>query len=174
MNTSPRIPPVIPGTRPALAAVEQGIINQRGAISPLYQVLLNSAPLAQGWEKLLTALRNQSSVPAGLRELTILRVAVLNHAPFEFDAHVPHALKAGIGQATIDALKAPGIDAVFSPVERAVLTLTDEMTRNVQVHDDVFDAVRPHFDAQALTELVATIAAYNMVSRFLEAMRIGH
>jgi hypothetical protein len=25
-----------------------------------------------------------------------------------------------------------------------------------------------------VTELVATIAAYNMVSRFLEALRIGH
>jgi 4-carboxymuconolactone decarboxylase len=27
-------------------------------------VLLNSPPLAQGWEQLLTAVRNRSSVPA--------------------------------------------------------------------------------------------------------------
>jgi AhpD family alkylhydroperoxidase len=43
---------------------------------------------------LLTAVRNRSSLPADLRELVILRVAVLNRAPFEFDAHLPRARKA--------------------------------------------------------------------------------
>lgn len=172
--TTSRIPPVAPGTRPELAAIEAGIVAERGGISPLYQMLLNSPPLAEGWEKLLTAIRNRSSVPADLREIAILRVAVLNGAPFEFDAHVPHALKAGVSQATIDALRAPEIDASFTPVERAVLALTDEMTRNVHVRDTVFDPLRAHFDAKSLVELVATVAAYNMVSRFLEALRIGH
>ena len=137
-------------------------------------MLLNSAPLAEGWEKMLTAIRNRSSVPPGLREMVILRVAVLNRAPFEFAAHVPVALKVGVSQAKIDALQVPEIDASFTPIERAVLALTDEMTRKVQVSDAVFDPLRPHFDAQGLVELVATVAAYNMVSRFLEALRIGH
>jgi 4-carboxymuconolactone decarboxylase len=35
-------------------------------------------------------------------------------------------------------------------------------------------AQRAYFDARALVELVATVAAYNMVSRFLEALQIGH
>jgi alkylhydroperoxidase family enzyme len=48
------------------------------------------------------------------------------------------------------------------------------MTRDVQVDDAVFEPLRAHFDAQGLVELVATVAAYNMVSRFLEALRIGH
>ncbi len=137
-------------------------------------MLLNSTPLAEGWEKLLTAIRNRSSVPPDLREIVILRVAVLNGAPFEFDAHVPHALKAGVSQARIDALRAPEIGAPFNPLERAVLALTDEMTRDVHVRDEVFDPLRPHFDAKTMVELVATVAAYNMVSRFLEALRIGH
>lgn len=174
MTTPPRIPPVVPGTRRELAAIEMSIVAERGRISPLYQMLLNSAPLAEGWEKLLTAIRSRTSVPPDLREMVILRVAVLNGAPFEFDAHVPHALKAGMSQARIDALRAPEIHASFSPLERAVLALTDEMTRNVRVRDEVFDPLRPHFDAKTMVELVATVAAYNMVSRFLEALRIGH
>jgi hypothetical protein len=76
-----RITPVTPGTRPELAAIEAGITAERGRVSLLYQVLLNSPPLAQGWEQLLTAVRNRSSVPALLREMVILRVAVLNRAP---------------------------------------------------------------------------------------------
>jgi alkylhydroperoxidase family enzyme len=48
------------------------------------------------------------------------------------------------------------------------------MTRDVQVPDALFDPLRQLFDERALVELVATVAAYNMVSRFLEALRIGH
>ena len=174
MTGFPRLPPVVPGTRPELAAVEAGILGERGRISLLYQVLLNSPPVAEGWEKLLTAVRNRSSLPPAIREMVILRVAVLNRAPFEFDAHVPHASAAGMSAAKIEALRAPVPGDLFDADERAVLALTDAMTRDVQVDDALFAPLVPRFDAQGLVDLVATVAAYNMVSRFLEALRIGH
>jgi alkylhydroperoxidase family enzyme len=46
------------------------------------------------------------------------------------------------------------------------------MTRNIRVPKAIFEAVQHEFDAQMLVELTATIAAYNMVSRFLEALEI--
>ena len=171
---TPRIPPVVPGTRPELNAIEASILAERGRINLLYQVLLNSAPLAQGWEKLLTAIRNHNSMPPDLREMVMVRVAVLNRAPFEIDAHIPLAMKAGVSIEKLEALRADDIGAVFTPREHAVLALTDAMTRSVQVPDAIFEALRAHFDTRALLELVATVAAYNMVSRLLEALQIGH
>ena len=173
-GNGPRIPPVEPGTRPDLAAIERSILAERGRISTLYQVLLNSAPLAEGWEKLLTAIRNRSSLPADMRELVILRVAVQNRAPFEFEAHAPHARRAGVSDEKIRALEAQEIGAPFDAAERAVLAFADAMTRDVQVPDALYEPIARRFDAQGVVELVATIAAYNMVSRFLEALRIGH
>ena len=35
-------------------------------------------------------------------------------------------------------------------------------------------ALQAEYDAQRLVELVATVAAYNMVSRFLVALDVGH
>src|SRR5512140_307907 len=105
MNTAHvRVPLVQPGTRPELAEIESRILAERGRISLLYQVLLKSEPIAAGWERMLTAVRNQTGVPADLRELMILRVAVLNGALFEFDAHVPHAERAGVGAEKIAAV----------------------------------------------------------------------
>ena len=173
MSTA-RIPPVEPGTRPDLAAIERSILAERGRISALYQVLLNSAPLAEGWEKLLTAIRNRSSLPPDVRELVILRVAVQNRAPFEFAAHVPHARRAGVSEEKIRALETQDIGAPFDAADRAVLAFADAMTRDVQVPDALYEPIARRFDAQGVVELVATIAAYNMVSRFLEALRIGH
>ena len=169
-----RVPPVVPGTHAELGAIEASIRSQRGDISLLYQILLNSAPLAEGWEKLLTAVRNRSSLPPDIREMVILRVAALNHAPFEFEAHAPVARKVGVTDAKLAALRDAKPGDAFTPLERAVLALTDTMTRDVQVPDVMFEPLRDHFDTRALVELVATVAAYNMVSRFLEALQIGH
>ncbi len=171
-----RIIPITPGTRPELAAQEAQIQAERGRISPLYQVLLNSPPIAHGWEQMLSAVRNRNSIPACLREMVILRVAVLNRAPYEFDAHVPHALKAGVAQTVIDGLRAVPLaaDLPLSPAERVALHLTDAMTRDIEVPEALYDEVKQHFDAQGQIDLVATAAAYNMVSRFLVALQIGH
>jgi AhpD family alkylhydroperoxidase len=169
-----RVPPVVPGTRSELATVEASIRAERGEIPLLYQVLLNSPPIAEGWEKMLTAVRNRSSVPADLREMVIMRVAVLNRAPYELEAHRPVALRCGVSETKIEALRAREPGAAFTPLERAVLALTDAMTREIQVPDSLFEPLRAHFDSRVLVELVATVAAYNMVSRLLEALHIGH
>ena len=169
-----RVPLVEPGTRPELAEIEKSILAQRGRISDLYRVLLNSGPLAAGWEAMLTAVRNKSSVPADLRELMILRVAVVNRAPYEFDAHVPHAQKAGVSDAKIAAVRETVIGSVFSDSEALVLELADAMTRNIDVPEALMDRLKTKLDARGVVETVATVAAYNMVSRFLVALQIGH
>ena len=169
-----RVPLVQPGTRPELADIEARIMAERGRVSLLYQVLLNSGPIAAGWERMLTAVRNQTGVPADLRELMILRVAVLNNAPFEFDAHVPHAERAGVDAARIAATREPGIAALFTPLERLLLQLTDAMTRDIVVPEALMDELRRHFDAKGIVEVVATVAAYNMVSRLLVALNVAH
>ena len=171
-----RIPLVIPGTQPELAVQEAQIMAERGRISPLYGVLLNSPPIAHGWEQMLSAVRNRNSIPAGLRELVILRVAVLNRAPYEFDAHVPHALAAGVSAEAVEASRSMPLtaDAPFTAAQRVALRLTDAMTRDIEVPDALYAEVRLHFDVQGQIDLVATVAAYNMVSRFLVALQIGH
>jgi AhpD family alkylhydroperoxidase len=169
-RSKPRVAPVAPGTRPELAELEARIRGARGRLSPLYQVLLNSPQLAAGWEHLFTVIRQQTSVPPALRELVILRIAVLNGADYEFEAHVPHALQAGMTQAAIDLLRKGEVRG--SESETLVLRYTDAMTRELQVPDALFEQLRKHFDDKALVELTATIAGYNMVSRFLIAMRI--
>lgn len=170
-----RIPFVEPGTRPELADIERGILAERGRVSILYQALLNSPPLASGWEKLLTAVRNQNTLPADLRELMIIRVAVLNGADFEYHAHVPHALKAGMAQEKIDALRFVAVPMeIYTETEQLLIRLTDAMTRQIVVPNEIMEGLQATFDARGVLEAVATVASYNMVSRLLVALDISH
>ena len=169
-----RVPLVEPGTNSELQATEARIMAERGRISLLYQVLLNSEPIAQGWEQMLTAVRNKTSVAPGHREMMILRVAVLNNAEFEFDAHIPHALKAGVSQEKIELIKHLELSDQFNQQERLLLSLTDHMTKDVGVPENLMTELNSHYSPKEVVEIVATIAAYNMVSRFLVALNIKH
>ena len=60
-----------------------------GLLLNLDKVLLHSPALAKGWNHFMGAVRRQTSLPGNLRELAILRVAVLNQAPYEFLHHAP-------------------------------------------------------------------------------------
>lgn len=171
---STRINPVVPGSKPELAEIEKKILEERGRISPLYQTLLNAPEIAQGWEALLTAIRNRNSLSPAIREMIILRVAILNRADYEFDAHEPHALKAGVSPEKIAAIRELNLPNLFSEQETLILKLTDVMTKDIQVPDELFDQVKPHFNDTQRLELVATISAYNMVSRLLNALHVGH
>lgn len=169
-----RIQEVLPGSRPELAGIEANILKERGRISHLYKVLLNSPDIAQGWESLLTAVRNRSSLPASLKELMILRVAVLNRAQYEFDAHRPHAINAGVSEEQIQLIQQDKITTGFTELEILVIEFTDVMTRDIQVPDALYSSVKAHFNDREILEVVTTIAAYNMVSRLLTALHVGH
>ena len=174
MTSATRLAPIQPDTRPELAELEAKIIRKRGKITPLYQHLLNSPEMAQGWEEFLSAVRQRNSLPADLRELIILRVAVLNQAPYEFEAHITHARQAGISDVKIQAVKETTISSLFTTHEQLVLKLADTMTQQIHVPDALFAQIAQHYAGKELLDLCITIGAYNMVSRVLVALHIGH
>jgi len=157
---------------PEVAELAAQIRKERGKMHNLYKMLLNSPPIARGWLNLLTAVRQQANLSGKYRELAILLVAIINGAEYERAGHVPHAKKEGLTDAQIDALADWRKSKAFDDVERSVLAYTEAMTKEVHVSDAVFAAVTKHFDQREMTELTATIAAYNLVSRFLEALQI--
>ena len=148
------------------------IVAERGSVLHLYQMLLHSPPVAQGWLGYLTAIRQQCSLSGSLRELVIMRVAASNGAPYEAEQHAPIALKEGLTEGQLADLDHWEGSLTYTPEQRAVLKLTDGMTRNVQVPATAIAAVRKFLSDREVVELVATVAAYNMVSRFLEALDI--
>jgi alkylhydroperoxidase family enzyme len=167
-----RLPYVDPNGAELRGIVER-IVAERGSVLHLYQMLLHSPPITEGWLALLTAVRQRSTLAGAVRELVIMRIALVNGAPYEAEQHAPIAIQEGLTRRQLDALADWATSGEFSAPQRAVLALTDGMTRDVHIDDSVFDAVRPHFSAREIVELVVTIAAYNMVSRVLEALQIA-
>jgi len=170
-----RIPYADPAANADIARLAEQIKVERGGkLLNLYKMLLHSPPVAQGWLALFTAIRQQTVLPGRYRELAILRVAVLNGADYEFAQHVPFALKDGCTAEQVEAVRTGSASPLFDARDRAVLAYTEAMTREIRVPDAVFAQIREFFPEREVVELTATVGGYNLVSRFLEALRIDH
>lgn len=163
----------LPDARPDGEVADRVRARRGGELRPLDRMLLHSPPVADGWNHLLGAIRQRTDLPDDVRELVILRVAALNEADYEWDAHEPVARECGLGDADLAAVRdvAGGANGL-SPAHRAALDFTDAVTRDVRVPDEVFERLRACFDERQVVELTATAATYNLVSRFLVALEV--
>lgn len=174
----PRIPYLPEDLREPAALVETIRARRGGKLYHLDRLLLYSPPLAAAWNAFMREVRGALSLSPKLRELAICAVAVVNRAEYEFHHHAPLLVAAGGNEAQVAALRRLGQggerDAVFDAQERAVIQFTLEMTRDVAVSDAAFAAARAALPGeQQLVELIAVIASYNMVSRFLVALQVA-
>lgn len=166
---------------PADIAEPRGIVDavrarRGGTLLHLDRMLLHSPELAAGWNAFLGAVRTRLALSPKLRELAMCVVAVLNDAEYEFVQHAPEFRKAGGTQAQLDALRDPDAarldETHFDPTERAALAVAIASTRSVHVPEADFAALARLLGERETVEFVATVATYNMVSRFLVALGV--
>ena len=148
-----------------------------GKLLNLDRMLLYSPPIARGWNTYMGSIRRELKVSPILRELAICAIAKLNRADYELLQHAPEFLAAGGSPSQLDALNP--IDsahlntAAFDRAEIATLKLSREMSLNIEVSAATLEEIRALLPDEQVVEIVGTIAAYNMVSRFLVALGVG-
>ncbi len=176
-----RIPDWTPALKPQPKDLVDAIVARRGgALLNLDKALLWSEPVARGWNIFMRDVRFALPTSRRLRELAICTVALLTGAHYEYHHHAPDFLAAGGTQAQLDALRSyiatdpPRTLSgdVLDDAEQLVVKYAAQMTRDVKVSDEVFAAMRKHFDETQIVELTTAIAAYNMVARILVALEI--
>lgn len=159
---------------PELAEAIAKIKGARGGrLINIYRLMLHSPALAKAWFELNQAVRYGTEIDGQCREIAVIRVAILNKVEYVQRAHGPaYALKEGLTPDQVNALTDWQPSALFSAKQRALLGYVDAMTRQIEVPDAVFQEVRKHFSERQTVELTMLIGAYNMLTRFLQALKV--
>ena len=144
-----------------------------GRLINIYRLMLHSPALASAWFDLNQAVRYGTEIDGQCRELAVIRVAILNNVEYVIRAHGPaYALKEGLTPEQVAALSDWQPSDLFDEKQRALLAYTDAVTRDIDVPDAVFADVRKHFSERQTVELTLLIGAYNMLTRFLKALKV--
>ena len=169
-----RVPLIEEKEHPELSELIMKIRGARGGrLINIYRLMLHSPALASAWFDLNQAVRYGTEIDGQCRELAVIRVAILNNVEYVVRAHGPaYALKEGLTPAQVEALSDWDGSNLFNDKQRALLAYTDAMTREIDVPDPVFVEVRKHFTERQTVELTMLIGAYNMLTRFLKALKV--
>ncbi len=135
-----------------------------------YDFLLRSPEFAVRWRHMADYVRFDTSLPLRLNELAILIQARFWTAQFEWWAHYPLALRAGLPQSVADDLKAGKRPAGMQPDEEAVYTFCVELMRDHRVTDATFASLQAQLTEQQIVDLVAVTGFYATVSMILNTV----
>ena len=159
-------------TDPALSRVFDAFRAAGREVPLLYRLLGNSPAMLDAWTGMAWPLRSEPATSRALRELQIMRVAVLTRASFEWHAHWPAAIKAGVDPGQLEALGDPAASDLFDERERATLRCTDEIITEGAASADAVEELRRLFGDAECIELILTAAFYSCVSGTLLSLGV--
>ena len=119
---------------------------------------------------LYTMLR--SELPPRLRELAILRVAIINRSDYEWGHHVRIARELGVTDDEITRIR-QGADAEgWSELERVVLSAVAQLMTSADLDEPTFERLMTELGERCLTDLIYTVGNYATVSTALKVFRV--
>lgn len=158
---------------PEQRRVHDAIVSgPRGAVQGPLRVWLQSATLADRAQALGAFCRFGTSLPPRLSELAILVTGAYWRARFEWYAHAPLALKAGLDADAIEAIRTGRTPHWTREDEAAVYAFAHELTSTRQVSDPIYARARQILGLTALVELVGILGYYTLISMTINAFEV--
>lgn len=174
---SPTAPPrIAPGGRKEIGTVGWVISRVSGKVNGtgppnLFTTLGRHRPLFRGWLRFAGRLMPGGKLPRRETELVILRVAHLRQCSYEFDAHVYLARRV-VPAADVDRVKVGPTADGWSPRERSILAVVDELHVDQDLADDTWTELLRHLSERDAIELVLLAGHYEMLATVIGTLRI--
>lgn len=170
----PRIPlfPMAEMTAEQRRVYDAVASGPRGKVEGPIRAALHRPDLADKWQQLGAALRYGTSLSPLLSELGILVTARAWDSQFEWYAHEPHALKAGLARNVVEAIRNGKTPSFDNDDEQAVYDYVTELQAMHHVSAPTYERALRIFDVIGVVELTALTGYYSMVAMTLNAHEI--
>ena len=166
----PRLTPeqMTEAQKKAAAALEAG---PRGKVQGPYISILRSPGFMEHTQKLGAYVRFDCPLDMRIREMAALMGARHWTQQFEWFVHVPHALKSGLSQAIIDAIRDGRRPQHMARDEEVVYDVMIELLNNHGVSDVTYQRALEEFGEAGIVDLVGTSGYYIMIGMIMNVAR---
>lgn len=150
-----------------LAATPRGAGGAGGPFVPL----LRSPELMNRLQAVGEYLRFNNSVPQKLVEMSILMTARQFMQQYEWNAHYPLALKAGLPQETANAIATGRRPENLAADEELVYNFVTELHQNKSVSDPTYARMLAKFGEQGVVDTTGLVGYYSTLAMILNVAR---
>lgn len=168
----------LPDPRPTLDAQGRAVYDElagpRGGLGGMYLALLNHPVLAQQIGQLGSYLRFRGLLPGDVRELAILATARGLGNVYEWQQHVPVALRAGLPQTIIDQLQAHDVGAaVMSELYADVWCAARHVSAQESLPAALQQRLQESLGPRGVVELIALCGFYRCIATIVSAFDVA-
>ena len=165
-----------PLTREQLTPEQETMVNdllggKRASLNGPFNALLRSPEMGNLSQKLGEYVRFRTAVPQRLNEMAILLTARWWSSQYEWHAHKPLALAAGLNAAVIDDIHAGRRPAGMRADEAVIYDFSAELRERRRVSDATFRAAVDLLGERGVVDLIAAMGYYDLVSMVLNVDR---
>lgn len=161
-----------PPQRALLDAMRSGPRGKSLPIRGPFAAFLHAPAFGDLAQRLGAHCRYRTTVPPRLSEFAILCTARMWRAQFEWYAHEPMALKAGVSLKTVRDLKAGRLPKSAPKDERAIYDFIQELYKTRRVSDRTYKKVRTLLSDESMVELVGILGYYTLISITLNVFQM--
>ncbi len=150
-----------------LAATPRGAAGAGGPFVPL----LRSPELMDRLQAVGEYLRYKNSVPQKLVEMAIIMTARQFMQQYEWNAHYPLALKAGLPVETANAIAVGRRPESLAADEEIVYNFTTELLQNKSASDATYGRMLAKFGEQGVVDTTGLVGYYSTLALILNVAR---
>ncbi|OLC35619.1 MAG: hypothetical protein AUH81_09965 [Candidatus Rokubacteria bacterium 13_1_40CM_4_69_5] len=162
-----RLPDPLDSLSPEAKRIYDKIARKRGAIRGPYAPLMHHPALAERVADLGEYLRFDATLPGDVRELAILVTARAVSQPYEWVAHAPIALKAGLPREVIELVRTRRDLSTLPPRYANAVRVVKHVLAHESVPQRLHDEVQKDLGLTGLLELVVLAGYYQLIAGIL-------
>ncbi len=164
-----------PEQQAVLDAMQSGPRGARhgrlGLIGP-FGVWVRSPTVGNAAQAFGAVVRFESQLPENVKEVAICTVGAHFNAKFEFAAHGPMAIAAGVSENAVEAIRRGEPPTLEDNVEDLAYEIATALLTDHRMSDSLYSRARQAFSEGELIELVTIIGYYCLVSLTLNAFDV--
>jgi 4-carboxymuconolactone decarboxylase len=148
------------------------VAGRRGRFGGPFQILIRSPEVCRHLSRLGEYLRWGSSLPPALSELAICLTARHLRASYEWHAHAPLAVEAGVPPAAIEAIRTGAIPSFTATDQALAHRVISELINRKRLSDTVFAEAIATLGEQGVVELGTIVGYYTAIGNALNAFEV--
>ena len=157
--------------RAFVEALQSGPRGKLGLIGP-FGVWARSPKIGTAIQALGAMARFETALPEDAKEVAICAVGAHYRAKFEFAAHGPMAIAAGVPEAVVEAIRVGETPTFADDAQATAYRVAQALLVQHQLDADTYARALERFGESALIELVTLVGYYGLVSLTLNAFEV--
>ena len=151
---------------------KSGFLSRERRVAGPFAPWLLSPGFAHLAQELGAFVRYRTSLDPRLKELAIIVVGAAWRAEYEFAAHGPMAIRAGVSREAVDAISRGETPSLERDDERIVYEFARELIENRRVAEERYAAAVDLLGEPGTVELVGILGYYTLVCMTLNAFEV--